>query len=200
MENVNCLIPAAGRSSRMGQWKLMLPFGDKTVIETVVATPLSVCSKVVLVTGYRSPELQDLFEGVDRVAIIENVHWQAGMFSSIRRGASAIESDQFFIALADMPLLDPKVFRKLLHASHGKNAAGETATVAYAPVFDGKRGHPVLLSRIILDKIRRANSETTTMKEIIRQERVHEVAWSDDSIHRDLDTPDEYQAMLQRSE
>ena len=199
MEEIDCLIPAAGRSSRMGRWKLMLPFGDRTVIESVVSTSLSVCSKVVLVTGYRSPELRDLFAGVDRVAIVDNVQWQAGMFSSIKCGVSAIESKQFFIALADMPLLKPAIFRKLLHTSYAENAAGNTSYSAIAPVFDGRRGHPVLLFRSILDKIRGADLETTTMKEIIQQGRVHEMAWSDDSIHRDLDTPDEYRAILERS-
>ncbi|MFT8211100.1 MAG: NTP transferase domain-containing protein [Symbiopectobacterium sp.] len=43
-----CLMLAAGLSSRMGQWKMMLPWGEGTVLDSALAAALSFCDRVVL--------------------------------------------------------------------------------------------------------------------------------------------------------
>lgn len=198
MDAVDCLIPAAGRSSRMGTWKLMLPFGGKSVIETVVSTALNVCARVVLVTGYRSDDLTSFFDGSDCVTTIENTDWRNGMFSTVRAGIEAVKTRRFFITLADMPLVDSDVYRVILRAS--KIAPENQSDDVFLPIFNGRRGHPVLLPNGIIPKIRNAGPEITTMKQIIRRERIREVAWKNDTIHRDLDTLAEYKSALHRPE
>ena len=193
MGDFECLIPAAGRSSRMGSWKLMLPFAGKTVIETVVANALDVCPRVILVTGYRSDELTRMFAGNDRVCCIENTKWPEGMFSSIRCGVSAITGRRFFIALADMPAVSRRAFTVLM------DARGDLDNRVVVPVRNSRRGHPVLLPSSIIPKVIQGGPEIVSMKDIIRTMPVLEISWDDDTIFRDIDTPDEYQSML-RSE
>ena len=60
-EKFECIVLAAGASARMGQWKLFLPFQGRTVIECVVRAALTVCSRVILVTGFRSAEAAAFF-------------------------------------------------------------------------------------------------------------------------------------------
>lgn len=58
-EKICALIPAAGLSSRMGDFKPLLPFRGKTVIESSVESALSGgADSVTVVTGYRSEEIE----------------------------------------------------------------------------------------------------------------------------------------------
>ncbi len=183
IENVDCIVPAAGRSARMGAWKPALSFGSSTIIGTVVATALLVCARVILVTGYRSEELAALFRGNLKVRVVENPEWELGMFSSVRRGVACSGSDRYFVALGDMPWIRPSVFEGLL--------ACRNADVVF-PVFDGRRGHPVLFSRKVREAVLLADPATDRMRDIAERFTVMELAWEDDSILRDIDTREDY--------
>lgn len=178
-EDVDCIVPAAGRSERMGRWKPVIPFGESTIIETVVSCALQVCTRVILVTGHRAAELALLFRDMPQVHPIENPDWPLGMFSSIRQATGRVRTGRFFIMLGDMPWTGPDVYRALLRC--------ETADFAY-PVFDGRRGHPVLCSARVKDEVLRADPGRGSMKEIASRLTVKEIAWEDDSIHHDIDT------------
>ena len=189
-ESIDCLILAAGGSTRMGRWKMMLPFGTSTVVETVVAAALGVCSRVVLVIGHESDRLRELFAHDRRVVPVENRDWRSGMFSSVKRGVSEIRSRRFFLGLADMPLVDSAVYEALL-AWDGDSIDNRICI----PVFSGKRGHPLLLHRDVIEEIRHASDETTTMKDVVGRFPVHEMPWHDAGILHDLDTPDDYRRL-----
>jgi molybdenum cofactor cytidylyltransferase len=178
--SVDCIVPAAGRSERMGSWKPLLPFHGSTIVGTVVAGALETCSRVILVTGFRGDELAARFAAEPRVIVVENPAWKLGLFSSIRRGAGRVETARFFISLADMPFVDPPVYRTLLDAPR--------ADFVF-PVHDGTRGHPVLAGARVREAILAADPATGSMKEIARRLSVVEVPWHDDSVLRDIDTP-----------
>ncbi len=178
-EEVECLVPGAGRSERMGSWKPALAFGESTIIQTVVSRALQVCVGVVLVTGYRGAELTLLFRDVPRVRLVENPDWPLGMFSSIRRGIGQVRTGRFFIMLGDMPWTAPEVYRALLQCA--------PADFVF-PVFDGKRGHPVLCNARVKNEVLRTDPASGSMREIASRLTIHELPWEDDSIHRDIDT------------
>ena len=178
-EAVDCIVPAAGGSVRMGRWKPILPFRDSTIVQTVVATALRVCSRVVLVTGYRGTELASLFEGDPRVLPVANEAWQQGMFSSIRLGVSRVRTRRFFVTLGDMPWILPEAYAALLE--------NEEADVVF-PVHGGMRGHPVLFSERVKDAIAAADPESGSMRAVVESFHVSEVQWPDDSVLRDIDT------------
>ena len=69
MEALDCVIPAAGRSERMGTWKPVLPFGGSTIIQTVVTAALRARARVILVTGYRAEDLGPQVNATRRAAI-----------------------------------------------------------------------------------------------------------------------------------
>jgi molybdenum cofactor cytidylyltransferase len=178
-DDVDCLVPAAGRSERMGRWKPAIPFGESTIIQTVVSRALRVCTDVILVTGYRAADLALLFQEIPRVHLVENPDWPLGMFSSIRRGAGHVRTGRFFIMLGDMPWTGPEAYRALLQC---------TQSDFVYPVFDGKRGHPVLCSARVKDEVLRADPASGSMRKIASRLTVQELPWEDDSIHRDIDT------------
>jgi molybdenum cofactor cytidylyltransferase len=183
MEESECIVPAAGRSQRMGRWKPLLPFGHSTIIETVVAAALSVCSRVILVTGYRGDELAALYREEPRVLIVENEDWPLGMFSSIRRGVGSLSAERFFVSLGDMPWIAPGVYTALLRAP--------LADVVF-PTFQGRRGHPVLFNKKVAAEVLRADPAVGSMRDIAAGFSFNELAWEDDTILRDIDTMEDY--------
>jgi len=157
----------------------VLPFGDTTIIEAVVATALRACSRVLLVTGYRAAELAALFRGRSRVTLVENPAWEQGMFSSVRRGVAEVTTTRFFVTLGDMPWIPGAVYEALL--------GREDADVVF-PVHDGRRGHPVLFHERVKAAVTAADPARGSMRGIAASFRVAEVSWHDGSVLRDIDT------------
>jgi molybdenum cofactor cytidylyltransferase len=179
---MDCLMPAAGKSERFGQWKPLRPFRDGTIVGTAVSAALDACRRVILVTGFRGDELAARFAAEPRVVAVHNPDWELGMFSSIRRGAALVETERFFISLADMPFVGPAVYGALL---------GEGGADIVFPVHAGMRGHPVLAGARVREAVLAADPRTGSMKEIARRLSAVEVPWIDDSVLRDIDTPDD---------
>jgi molybdenum cofactor cytidylyltransferase len=180
VSDIDCIVAAAGRSERMGRWKPAIPFRGSTLAETVVVAALEACRRVILVTGYRGDELVAMLASEPRVVVVHNPSWELGMFSSIRAGVAAVSTTRFFIQLADMPFVEPTVYRALL--------AVPDADFVF-PVHARTRGHPVLLGPRAREAVLAADAATGSMKEIARRLSVVEVPWSDDSVLRDVDTP-----------
>ena len=179
MIDADCIVPAAGHSSRMGAWKPLARFGSSTMIETVVANALAACTRVILVTGYRGPELASMFCATAGVVVVDNPDWQLGMFASVRRGAAAVASRSFFVTPGDMPWITAPVYQALSEL-RGADAA--------FPVFRGRRGHPVLFSRAVREAVLAADPSAGRMRDIAERFTPVELAWEDDTIHRDVDT------------
>lgn len=182
---VQCVILAAGLSTRVKGWKMILPFGDSTVIETTVRQGLSVCSRVILVTGHRAAELTQLFNSWSDVITVYNSDFEKGMFSSIQVGVSHITTDRFFIALGDMPLVSPATYQILLE---------EKREEAVIPRFQGKNGHPVLLSSILTTTILESDI-STTLRDILEGRVVISVPVNDRAVLHDIDTPQDYRRL-----
>jgi molybdenum cofactor cytidylyltransferase len=180
---VTCVIPAAGRSQRMGgRWKPLLPFGASTIAGTVVAAALGACDRVILVAGWRGDELAAAFGGLPRVTVVENPAWEQGMLGSVRRGVEAAGPGPFFVTPADMPWITPAVYERLLDAD------GEVVF----PVHGGRRGHPVLFGAAAREAVMAPAPGVTRMRDIAERFDIVEVPWDDDAILRDIDTEEEY--------
>ena len=71
MSAIDCIITAAGLSSRMGQWKMMLPWQQGTILDTSIKNALQFCSRIILVTGYRGNELHERYANQSNITIIQ---------------------------------------------------------------------------------------------------------------------------------
>ena len=140
----DCIVLAAGASSRMGVWKLLLPWKGLTVIETVVEEALAVADRVIVVGGYRSDDLVELFSPVDRVQVVVHEGWRKGQLTTLQRGLDEVRTDGFFVTLGDMPGVTREVFGAL--AGRRTLLSPEpTHPRAYRPGRPEHPGHPVLL-------------------------------------------------------
>jgi len=189
---IDCLIPAAGFSSRMGKWKLMLPYKTSTIIENSIKNALSLCSRVVIVAGYRAEELIERVKSPPQIETCINKNFNRGMFSSIQEGVKLIETDWFFITMGDMPDIGTDIYRSLIEARENNSNKFDIIR----PTYHGKRGHPVLLHRKTIKTILKEPS-TSEMKNIFSHFKVLDIEMDISQTFRDIDTPEEYKSILE---
>jgi len=190
------IILAAGKSSRMGRPKLLLPWGRTSVVGHLIATWRELSASqiaIVLDTSQLAvfQELDRLLFPVD--ARISNPHPERGMFSSIRCAAAwpGWESGltHFVIALGDQPQLQPETLRRLLEFS-----ATNRSSICQ-PRFNGRSRHPILLPKSALLRIR--SDSASDMKEYLLEHAAECASFDsvDPGLELDLDTPEDYRRM-----
>ena len=143
MARLAAIVLAAGRSSRMGELKPLLPLGDGTVIGRAVGAYLEAgVTDVRVVVGWRGGEVAAAAADLG-VAAVTNDGWQRGMFSSIGVGLASLGADveAFFLSPADCALVRAETIGRLARA-----AQAQPAPVIYA-LHGGRRGHPPLIAR-----------------------------------------------------
>ncbi len=147
MPAVSAIVPAAGLSTRMGgPNKMLLPYGESTIVGTVVRTLLACDLDVVVVTG-RDAAL--VSEAAEPARAVFNERYREGLGTSIACGVAACPPDHgYLIALGDMPELSTDVVRLL--------AAQAEPDAILAPVYaqePDRPGHPVLFGSIYRESL-----------------------------------------------
>ena len=191
------LILAAGLSSRMGQFKPLLPLRGRTVLENTVDSMLDAgVEEPVVVLGYRAAELEALVKsryGNGRVRLAYNRRYaETDMLASIREGLAALPSCRaFFLLPGDMPLVTGKTFRLLGQAMPEGNGS------IVFPLVYGRRAHPPLIGSAFIGPICRYGG-TDGLRGFWRtqQEHILDVPAEDPGCCQDLDTPQQYQSCL----
>jgi len=189
------VVLAAGLSQRMGTPKQLLPFGEKTILQTVVDVLLGLdLTDVIVVLGHQADQIQETLK--DRsVTCCMNSAYQEGMFASVLCGVDNIplSADGMLLALGDQPHIDPKVGKAVVDA-YQKDAAG-----IVIPTVGGKRGHPVVIDLKRYRAEIKSLSGEAGLKPFMRGhgDDTFELRVEDAGILRDLDTPEDYQAELE---
>lgn len=187
---ISAIVFAAGLSQRMGTLKQLLPFGDHTVIEQVVAMLLTCpLDEIVVVLGHRHAEIARVLDRWN-VRVTVNPRYRQGMLATIQHGWREVSraADAVLHALGDQPNVEARVVEQLI-AVYRERGAG-----IYVPTFAGRRGHPILLDARYRDEILALSSDQT-MRDIVRghAREVRQVPVATDSILRDMDTWEEYE-------
>ncbi|MGO8694846.1 MAG: NTP transferase domain-containing protein [Rectinemataceae bacterium] len=193
----DCVIPAAGASSRMGAFKPLLPFGDGTIAGATVASARAAGCRVILVVGYRGTELAERFGSEAGVLVVENPVWERGMLGSLQAGLRSVRGPCFFTIPADMPFVGSAVYTLLARTreaelgpeSNSQAEAEETA--AYFASHEGRAGHPVLIPTAWREELLLL-SPSGRMRDYIERRRMVLVEAGSDSVFADLDRPEEY--------
>lgn len=189
---VFAIVPAAGRSRRMGSPKLLLPWGEATVIEQVLAAWQSAgVARRVVVTHRDDIQLAQLARAAGAEVVTPAVP-PPDMKASVRAAIGYLAQqyqpaadDLWLLAPADMPRLSPGVIQGLLAA------APQNPHAILVPTYDGRRGHPVLFRWSMSSDID-ALAENEGVNELLNRYPVIEIPVPDDAILADLDTPDDY--------
>lgn len=193
------IILAAGRSSRMGRPKMVLPWGETSILGHLItqwgalgARQIGVvCANDDMAVG---GELERLKFPVEQR--IFNTEPERGMFSSIQCAAHwpgwLAELTHWVLVLGDQPHLREDTLRRLLEFS---TAHPESIC---QPIWSGRRRHPVVLPGVAFAKM--AGSEARDLKEFLQSFEIAGCELADEGLGLDIDRPDDYdRAKLQAS-
>ncbi|MBK9122562.1 MAG: putative selenium-dependent hydroxylase accessory protein YqeC [Chloroflexi bacterium] len=188
---VGAVVLAAGMSTRMGQPKQLLPWRDnRTIIEHIVEQLIKArVDPIVVVTGHNAKEVKAVLAPWD-VTVVNNRAYKTGeMLSSLKTGLAAMPAHTAaaLMVLGDQPALQTRVVNRIV-LTHA-----EAQHELIVPSYDMRRGHPVLIGRRYWNEIISLGPSTTPRVFFDRfADHIHYVEIDNDSILRDIDTPQDY--------
>lgn len=196
------VIPAAGESRRMGRSKLLLPLGGQTVMARLLHTlhRAEITERFVVIR----PGDERLRAEVVRLGAVpvQPASAPADMRRSVEHALTAVRSqyrpgpdDGWLLIPGDHPLLEPSVLDAL--TAEWKRCQ----TPILVPTFEGRRGHPTLFAWSLAEEVFSLPADVGLNGLLQRHpEDVHELAVEEPSVLWDLDTPADYQALLQKEQ
>ncbi len=186
---IAALVLAAGRSTRMGgPNKLLAEIGGKPLVRIAAEQALaSRAAPVIVVTGHQHERVAEVLAGLP-VTVVHNPDFADGLGGSLKTGIAAIpaDADGAVVCLGDMPQVDAALINQLIAAFDPEKGA-----LAVVPVFDGRRGNPVLWSRRFFPDLMSIEGDVGARYLIGRyNEAVVEVPVTGKGALTDVDTPE----------
>jgi len=177
----------------MGQVKQLLPIAGQPMVRRAAQT---VCqaglAQVVVVVGAQAEPVAEALAGLP-VQIVVNEAWAAGLSTSVRAGLEALrpEIQAVLMVLADQPALSTGLLEKLVARYEA------TGAPIVAPLFEGRRGNPILFDRSLFDALGAVEGDRGG-RELLRlyEEQVERLEIDDAAILIDIDTPQDYDTVL----
>ncbi len=154
------IVLAAGKSSRMGRPKPLLPAGPggESVLERVTRVLLNGrVENVIAVLGSDAPAVQAAMPAwmAARVRFVENPDCERGQLSSLLVGLRAADRPgvrAVLVTLIDVPLLSATTVRSLVRAHCASGGAPIVRLTS-----NGRHGHPVIFDRRLFEELRHAD-------------------------------------------
>lgn len=186
---ISAILLAAGKSRRMGRPKLLMPFGQSTIVGQAIDNLLgSVVDEVIVVLG---PGAEEAIKTLvtKPVKLMTNPDYEQGMSTSIIAGLNLVDSQAqaVMLALGDQPLINSQTITRLVKEfyNHDKGIA--------IPTCQGRRGHPIIFAIKYKEKLLELRGDMGG-RQIIKDhpDDILEVAVSCEGIYIDIDTVDNY--------
>jgi molybdenum cofactor cytidylyltransferase len=198
------LVVSAGESKRMGNFKPLLKYSNKTFLHQIISNLDVICERIIIVTGFNSelmqnetvralkdPAHQTLF---NKIIFVENTGYQKGMFTSLQKGLtevkklnlSLMEKSWVIYHFVDQPGL-PAVF----YSDFIKQIDNIHNWIQ--PLYKNRKGHPILLKNDLFDIILETD-EQSSLRDISRKPVVKKKLWDCGykNVLQDIDTPEDY--------
>ena len=198
---IPAIVLAAGKSSRMGRTKALLPIGASG--ETFLARIVRVLreggvSTIVVVTGGDAAAVRASLPRDDAsLTVVENPHFEEGQLSSLHVGLAAVEQryddvEAAMVTLVDLPLISAATVRAVLDTFRVHPNAP-----LVRPRRAGRHGHPVIFNRSIFGELRRSDPSKGA-KAVVHAHAAEEVNVDvdDDGAFTDIDTPEDYERFI----
>ena len=194
---IPAIVLAAGKSSRMGRTKALLPAGSSN--ETFLTRIIRVLREggidriIVVIGGDAAAVRASLPRDDASLATVENRRFEEGQLSSLLVGLAAVEQrhddvEAVMMTLVDLPLISAATVRAVLDAFRAQPDAP-----LVRPRRGNRHGHPVIFNRSIFGELRRADPSRGA-KPVVHAHAAGEVNVDvdDDGAIIDIDTPEDY--------
>jgi len=194
---IPALVLAAGRSSRMGRPKATLPLdGSDTFLTRIVRTFLDAgVDDVVVVVGNDADAIAASFASSGLPArFVVNHDPDLGQLSSLVAGLGVVDRPGVaaaLVTLVDVPLVSAATVRAVVDRYRATHAP------VVRPTNGARHGHPLLVDRALFDAFRTADPSAGA-KPIVRAHATPQgdLPIDDEGAFRDIDTRDEYEALI----
>jgi molybdenum cofactor cytidylyltransferase len=191
---IPAVVLAAGRSSRMGQSKAMLPLGrGDTFLTRIVRTLLDAgVDDVVIVVGHDADAIVESFGPSGLPArFVVNRDYDRGQHSSLVAALGAIDRPGVaaaLITLVDVPLVSAATVRAVVDCYRRTHAP------VVRPTAGVRHGHPLLVDRSLFDELRAADTASGA-KPVVRAHAsaAGDVHVDDEGAFTDIDTREDYE-------
>ncbi|MCB2181612.1 MAG: nucleotidyltransferase family protein [Desulfobulbaceae bacterium] len=187
MSRIAAILLAAGKSSRMGQNKQLLPLDGKPFIRHCLDSLLEAgVVDIVVVLGANGAEIEPVIADLP-VSLVWNSDPESDMAASVRIGLTALpdRTGGVLVCLGDHPLVSAATIKDVMayYKTHPNKII--------IPVCNGKRGHPTLFPLTIIEEI----FAVATLRDIVHQDarRVALLDIFDPGVTADIDTPEDFQ-------
>ena len=189
-DEIGAVILAAGRSRRMGRPKLVLPWGDWTVIEQVVKTLKQAgIDDILLVTGGSREQIEQVLAGYQVSFAYNDKYETHEMLTSLQTGicASNTALRALLVVLGDQPAIQANVIESIVEKFYQQPAK------LIIPSYQMRRGHPWLVDKSLWDELLTMPAENTLRDFLAAHYHdITYVAVDTPTILSDMDTPDDY--------
>lgn len=185
---VYALLLAAGGSGRFGGNKLTVSFRGEPLVRAAARIALaSPAEHVLAIVGHEAAAVSEALSPLvgDRLSVVENPDWQAGLSSSLKAGLRALppSAERVIIFLGDMPLVDVRLARELL-------ALLENAS-AVLPTWCGKPAHPVVLRADAIPALMALDGDRGARETLARLPGTRLAEIGSEETTKDVDTADD---------
>ncbi len=196
MKGLAAIILAAGESKRMGLPKMLLDFAGKTMIERVIDNVICPeIENVIVVLGAYSEEIKKKLE-TQAITFCYNENYKEGMLTSVQCGIRSVppDTEAVLVFQGDQPFIKKSIIAELTKAW----MLSEKGIIM--PVYEGKRGHPLLIDKRyfgVIDTL--DSSEGLRALAKLYPEDVLTVETAVPGILRDFDTIEDYNELYYKS-
>ncbi len=198
LNNLGAVVLAAGKSTRMGKNKILLPWDNKPIGSRILNTLYySGISEIILVLGFDKNIILSILGPVIKelgIKVVFNPSYKKGMLSSVQTGVRALREDidGFYVILGDQPFIQSKWLVSL------SDVFSPLTSLIVAPVFKKRRGHPLLFNNKLRSEVLSLDNEKDTLRDLLNRHSdfIVEVEVQDEKVLMDLDTPVEYERLI----
>ncbi|MFQ5879156.1 MAG: NTP transferase domain-containing protein [Dehalococcoidia bacterium] len=187
---VAAILLAAGESTRMGSPKPLLPWGGGTLVQyQLEQLRASRIDHIIVVLGHQADKVRPHIAKAG-VEVVENPDYRQGRATSLRAGVAHLPPDTEAIVVLNVDQPRPHGLIDALVEAH--LSGGHLITV---PSYQGRRGHPPVLSGALIPELHAISDERQGLREVMQRHAadVRELPWGSDIVLLDINTPEEYQ-------
>ena len=182
------IILAAGEGKRIGRTKALLKVDKVSFLEKIATCLKAVGCKPILVVGGSDANLVKKEAKRLGIGFAHNASWEDGQFSSLKIGLANLKMDVCgaIVALVDHPFVAKETYENL------KKAFQQFPQRIVMPVYEHRRGHPIVIPRAVIRESVEAVANITLKDIISRHEKMiimHRCA--DPAVLQDIDTMDD---------
>lgn len=194
-EKLWAVLPVAGQSRRMQDFKPLLPLGEKTILEKTIGQfqEAGICN-IIAVTGYCREKIAPILDCMDVQEVYNPDYGTCDMLHSVKLGIGAVlkreRAGGVFVTPGDIPLIRPFTILKVIESFR------ESGAQVVIPDFLGKDGHPPLFSAETAARLLHYQGRGGLRGFLDSCERIGRVETVDADMLLDADTPEDYAVLL----